>query len=385
MNYDVEGGTIFNSSQASWTVTTDWRTGRHVSQPAQPVRDQWTPPVPPGLFPKRPLSLGEILDGSFRLIRFTPALNFGLPVIVITLLTLLAGAVGAGLLWFFSDTLSNTVVNDDAANGVFVLIEGISAIVSLVFVAVVQFFAGMTALSARDAFDGKKLTLKDGWSRARGRRWALAGATCTLVGLFLVFAAVFFAPSVILALTVGEIAGILAFLFGGLLWFAATAFMLVKFAFVGPLIAYERLPFTQAFRRSWTLTNRGFWRILGELFLGYFLSSQVVQIMVTPLLMMSYVVVFLVMIATGFSYGSALTVVFVGIAVVYGAALVAAVGLMYSYWSALIVMVFFDQKMRTEGFDLVILREAEQRIQAQTRNEGETTTKDQWLTIPEAT
>ena len=56
---------------------------------------------------------------------------------------------------------------------------------------------------------------------------------------------------------------------------------------------------------------------------------------------------------------------------------------MLGYWSALVVVVFFDQKMRLEGFDLVMLREAEEEIRARTRNEGESVTKDQWLAIPQ--
>ena len=47
------------------------------------------------------------------------------------------------------------------------------------------------------------------------------------------------------------------------------------------------------------------------------------------------------------------------------------------------MVVFFDQKMRLEGFDLVMLREAEDEIRARTRNEGESVTKDQWLAIPQ--
>ena len=58
---------------------------------------------------------------------------------------------------------------------------------------------------------------------------------------------------------------------------------------------------------------------------------------------------------------------------------------MLGYWSALVVVVFFDQKMRLEGFDLVMLREAEEEIRARTRNEGESVKKDQWLAIPQET
>ncbi|MBM7815774.1 MFS family permease [Brevibacterium paucivorans] len=315
--------------------------------------------------------------------RTAPAVNFGLPIIVSTLLALLAGAIGAAILAFTFDFLITISQNDDAANGVFVIVESLTAVLSLASLAIIQFFAGIAATSARDAFDGKKVTLALAWKRSRGRRWALIGMTVLMVSGFGVSAGVFFAPSIILALTVNEIMGVLAFFVGGLIWAVLIAFFLIKFAFVGPLITYERLPLKDAVKRSWKLTNKGFWRILGELALGYYLSSHVVQIMITPVMILFPIVMIILTIATGFQSAAFETVVLVIFGLFFIALTIAVSGLMLGYWSALVVVVFFDQKMRLEGFDLVMLREAEDEIRARTRNEGESVTKDQWLAIPQ--
>lgn len=374
---------MFNSQSASWSVTTDWRTGRHTHEIARPVSDAWTPPVAAGIIPKRPLTVGEILDCSVRLMRTSPAVNFGLPVIVSTLLALLAGAIGAAFLWLTFDYLNALSESDYATNGAFVIVQTVAAMASFVFLTIIQFFAGIAATSGRDAFDGKKVPLSLAWKRARGRRRALAGFTVAMLGGFIGSACVFFAPSIVLSLMVNEIAGVLAILVGGALWGVLSAFFLVKFAFVGPLITYERLSVKDAVKRSWKLTNQGFWRILGELALGYFLSSQVVQIIVTPFIMLVPIIMGILIIATGFGTDAFESVVLAMFSLFFIALSIAVAGLMYGYWSALVVVVFFDQKMRLEGFDLVMLREAEDEIRARTRNEGESVTKNQWLAIPQ--
>ena len=73
--------------------------------------------------------------------RTAPAVNFGLPIIVSTLLALLAGAIGAAILTLTFDFLDTISQNDDAANGVFVIVESLTAVLSLASLAIIQFLS----------------------------------------------------------------------------------------------------------------------------------------------------------------------------------------------------------------------------------------------------
>lgn len=345
------------------------------------MSDQWTPPVAPGLIPKRSLTFAEVLDGAFRLIRFAPGVNFAFPLIVSLLLGLAGGAVVSGVLWWSRDYLFDVYNNETASSGAFAILQAISLVASFGFLSFVQLFAGVACISGRRAFDGTRVTLREAWSFARGRRWALILVTCALVTFYMVMATVFFTPSVLLTANIGALAGIPALLLSGLLWFVTTVFVLIKTAFVGPILVFERLSIGKSVRRSWDLTTRGFWRVLWQLVAGYYLSSQVVQIMIAPLFTVFYVLTLIVALGTQFSYAT-LTAMVVIAGFLILAATLAASGLMFGYWSALVVIVYFDQRMRLDGYDLVMLRQAEAQLRQRSRNEDEgTQTKDQWLAL----
>src|SRR5699024_8880289 len=79
---------------------------------------------------------------------------------------------------------------------------------------------------------------------------------------------------------------VLAFVWAGLatlLWVLALMWLNLRLSFLGAAIAVEGLSVRAGLKRSWTLTGRGFWRLLGQLALGYFLSNQLVQLVISPL------------------------------------------------------------------------------------------------------
>ncbi|SMX88991.1 hypothetical protein [Brevibacterium antiquum] len=342
----------------AWTSEVDWQTGQWQRRDQGPTHHEWHPPSPRGVLAKRPLTFFEVLDSGFRLLRFVPGLTIGAALIVFTLWTLVLTAVGTFAVLEFLPFLNDLVSNDDAMSGFFLLAQMGSFAISLLSLGVAHFLAGLAASGAESSFGARKTTLTHSWRSLHGRRWSLILTALLLGAINLGLLILLGLPSLLFALFDNTgLAIVTAFLALGL-WLCALIWLNLRFAFTGSAIAVERLGVRAALRRSWKLTGSGFWRTFGQLGLGYFLSTQLVQLIITPLVTVVTVVA-TIAIGTAAAGSSSTTVILVIAGAILLLLTTVSSAILFAYFSCLVCVCYFDQRMRSEGFDLVLIRREE--------------------------
>lgn len=342
----------------AWTSEVDWQTGQWQRRQQGPTHHEWHPPSPRGVLAKRPLTFFEVLDSGFRLLRFIPGLTIGAALIVFTLWTLLLTTAGTFAVLEFLPFLNDLISNDDALSGFFLLAQMGSFAISLLSLGVAHFLAGLAAGGAEASFGARKTTLTQSWRSLQGHRWSLILAALGLGAINLGLLVLLGLPSLLFALFDNTILAIVtAFLALGL-WLCVLIWLNLRFAFTGSTIAVERVGVRAAMRRSWRLTGSGFWRTFGQLGLGYFLSNQLVQLIITPLVTI-VTVVSTVAIGTADTGSSAMTIIIAIAAGVLLSLTTVSSAILFAYFSCLVCVCYFDQRMRTEGFDLVLIRREE--------------------------
>jgi len=240
----------------------------------------WTaPPPPPGVVPLRPLTVGDILGGAFRAVRFNPPSMMGMTLVLMlgiqllaALVALAANAGAAGGLAFDFSQLTNFLETGDGAIAVatgFGLVYGGNWLGTFLATA-------MLAYVVCEGVAGRRVKPRE----AVHRLWQRLGATLAY-GLLMLLA-----TTLIIGLGAGSVIAMMSSNYDGsgvgalillTLVFVAlpVAWVLsVKLSFTVPAIAVEGLRPFAAIRRSWALTRGRFWRTFGI----QFLASVIAQI-----------------------------------------------------------------------------------------------------------
>lgn len=344
----------------AWTSEVDWHTGRWQRRSPSPPSRGWQPPPPRGLLPKRPLTFIEALDSGFRLLRFVPALSIGSSLIVFSLWSLLLTAIGALIAVQFLPFFNDLSGNEDAASGFIALAQLGSVALSLLSLGLAHLLSGIIATGTRASFGARRTTLSMAWKSLSSRRLRLILATLLMSGINLGLLLALTAPTL---LFLGADSAILAFVWAALaalLWFVALIWVNLRLAFLGSAIAVEDLSIRAGIRRSWKLTGRGFWRMLGQLALGYFLSNQLVQLVITPIVFVISVLLGVGMTTTAESTSAQAGIAIVSVGLLLALTLISS-AVLFAYFACLVTVCFFDQQMRSEGLDLVLIRAEEDR------------------------
>jgi hypothetical protein len=322
----------------------------------------WTPPPKPGLVPLRPMTLGTILGASFMVMRRNPKPTFGFALLlmgaslVVTLFV--SGAV------FFSTiqrSLSATDPDDVAAieaggAGGFLVSLVIPLALTLMAGALLQ---GVISLEVARGTVGERMRLRGLWRLVRGRAWALIGWTMMIAGTAAVALAL---AGVVLALLAslgpgGVAVAVLLGIVGGLGAVVLGAWLGIKLSLVPSAIVLERRTIRAAVVRSWTITTRSFWRVLGIQLLVATIYSVASQIVTTPITLVLFMLGALIGMG---DEGTLITLIVVMYAVtLLLSILVGAVGAVVQ--SATAALLFIDLRMRREGLDLELIRFVEAR------------------------
>jgi len=286
--------------------------------------------------------VSDILDGAIRMMRSNPRATLGLAAVVAALSTLPA-AVAQSLV--LDEMIDGLVTGDpDAALG-FTFVQ----VIGYLFTTLVEFFAitiltGMlTRVLGRSVFGGR-ITAAEAWELTKGQVPALLGvaALTTLVML---------APMVVLwGLLAAAIAAQAYVLFGliflaGLLGYIAyVLFFAVRFAFVAPAVVLERRGVIAALSRSWRLTGPGFWRVLGIVLLTFLITFVIGILIGIPFSIIAG--------AFGYALGPAGAATAIAIVQAIGATVAATIT--YTLQAGVYGLLYTDQRMRIEAFDLVL-------------------------------
>lgn len=335
-----------------------------------PPPPAWTPPPKPGLIPLRPLDLGTILGGSFRVLRRNPKPTFGAALLIQGASSVLVLIV-LGLVTFlslsrinFSTSENNAVI--EAGSIAAIVVTGIGA--ALFTIATSALLQGIIVLEVSRATLDEKLTLRQLWRLAHGRLWALIGwallvsaaiavAVIALVGTIVLLAAT--------AGTVGVIFAVLLGILGGFALIAAGIWVGTKLSLVSSALVIERLSLGGAIARSWRLTTGAFWRTFGIQLLVAVIINVALQVISAPLSLLSPLLLTLID-PNGQNQPSTIAVS-IGITL-----LAAAVTLVFGAIGAVVqaatsALIYIDRRIRTEGLDLDLARVVEAR-QAGTGN-----------------
>jgi hypothetical protein len=305
----------------------------------------------PGAIPLRPLVLGDILDGAFRIIRYNPRATIGAAVLVSAVAMILPVAVGlitgstAGLrLDPGSNELSDSqIVSLVSAFGSLLVGSQLQAI-GLLFV------SGMIAHVTSAAAVGRRLTMGEAWAATAGKRWRLFGMA-VLLGLgVLVVTAIVVGVVVLLAFTsslgvtvlVGLILGVA--LVGGYLVF----WVRVR-ALAVPALMLEPVGVFGALGRSVRLTQRQFWRLLGILLLVSLIVGFAASMLRLPFSIGGEV--FLIG-GTDTGYGLMMYLLLTAVGTIVSSALI------QPFQAAVYALLYVDQRMRKEAYDVELLGRA---------------------------
>jgi Membrane domain of glycerophosphoryl diester phosphodiesterase len=254
----------------------------------------------------RPLSVGEVLDGGFRLFRA----RFGALLLAVLAPVVPLSIVATALIAMTDEhayDVSTTAVDDSgsaiAGNLISTLIQGVALALAVA--------ACFKLISA--AYLGEDTSVGESLRYGAGRIIALIVAYIVLSIVLVIGFVLLFIPFVI---------------FG------------VKFSMTYPAIVFERAGPFKAMRRSWSLTGGHFWRTLGTLLV---------------LLLLLFVLSLALAIAIGAGINGISSASEPVIAVLTTLMNILLIALLYPLLAAILTVMYYDLRVRKEGFDLQLL------------------------------
>jgi hypothetical protein len=325
--------------------------------PQQPPPGSWAPAPgmlgaahKPGAMPLRPLTLGDMYDAAFRIIRFNPKATVGSAVLVAAIAMAIPVAITAVLFFAVGATLdeSGDPENSSAAFVGYLGSLGLGTLLSTFGTILVT---GMIAHVAGAAAIGRRLTLGEAWAATRGKRWRLIGLALLLGFSFAVLLGVYVLLWVAVVVAAGDnvvpivIWGLLSVpAFGCLaVWFWVRVYYLPV-----PALMLEPVGVLGAIRRGYTLTRKQFWRTFGIGLLTILVVAIASQVVGFPIGILAQIVIALV----GVKYTLIVLSVTQALTQVVSAAFVT------PFTSAVTSLQYLDQRMRKEAYDVELMQQA---------------------------
>ncbi|WP_240776955.1 glycerophosphoryl diester phosphodiesterase membrane domain-containing protein [Nonomuraea basaltis] len=315
------------------------------------------PPPPmalrPGIIPLRPLGLGDILDGTIKLIRSNPKAVLGLSAIA-ALLAAVPLAVGQAFVLnsmggVLTDPESTTAADQlSGVYGVAAQWGGTLVSYAVQFVVVTLLTGVITRILGRAVFGGT-ITAGEAWQLVKGRIPALFGVVGLMAVIMLVPVIVFVLLMVAISLnatstdSIGLVLGLTVLFL--IVYIAYYLFFRTRFAFASPAVVLEGKGPIEAMRRSWHLVTGDFWRVFGILLLTSLLVGLVAGLLSVPFTLAGTLFGM-------FGAGSVATAVVSAVLIAIGGTL----GAMFTYpfEAGVAGLLYADRRMRSEAFDLVL-------------------------------
>ncbi|WP_418058051.1 hypothetical protein [Pimelobacter simplex] len=307
----------------------------------------------PGALPLRPLTLGNMYDGAFRIIRFNPKATVGaavmvtavamlVPVLVTTVLTFTAGLA--------VDSSGELASDASLADALGVLAAYGSLLASMLLAQVgVVFVTGMIAHVTRAAAVGRRLSLGEAWAATHGKRWRLLGLTLLLnvglLALLVTYAVLWF---VVVVVTQDPVPIILWGLVTVPAFLALCAWLWIRLYYLPvPALMLEPVGVFGALGRGWRLTSRQYWRTFGIAALTVLIAGFAGGILSTPVSLIGNLGALAVP-----EYTPLILVLSQAVALLVQNAFVA------PFQATVASVQYVDLRMRKEAFDVELMREA---------------------------
>lgn len=314
---------------------------------------RYVAPPKPGIVPLRPLMFGEILDGSFQVLRRNPKAMLGaallaqaLSAILVAVITAVTATSGSIEAW-----LESASPAEIAATGLGFFAAVMLASLLTVFISAV--LQGAMVVPVARSILNRPTGFRRMWALAKSRTGALIGLAALLIAAMLLAIGLFAAVLVAVVAGTNRQSGILFLIPLIPVFIAAFAWIAVKVMVAPAAVVIEELGALAAVRRSWELTRGNWWRILGITLVVSLLVGVVSQVVMIPL---SLLTGYLAEVASphGGSGQDAGVAVAVGIATAVLSALVGALG--YAFQTSVMALLYMDLRMRKDGLDITLLR-----------------------------
>ena len=310
----------------------------------------WKPPaVQPGIVPLRPLTLGEILDGSFRAIRSNPSVMFGLSAMVVVAVVGLSTVLGLYLVNILDAAWSQLSGALDPASAATIqssLSTSAGSLVSgLLMMLAGPILTGLLITSVSRSVLGQKLSLGEAWKLTKGRRARLLGFSLGLALIELLVAAALVGLVLLLASRGSTVAAVLVGLLALALYVVAAIWVNVRTLLVPAALVLEGTRFRRAIVRGWKLTYGSFWRLFGIYLLVTVMMSVITQLLQTPAGLISGV-----MLSAPHLQTAAVILTSVSLAL--------ADTVTVAYLSSVVALLYVDVRIRSEGLDVELARAA---------------------------
>ena len=307
----------------------------------------------PGAMPLRPLSLGDIYDAAFRIIRFNPKATVGSAVLVAVVVMAIPVLLTAVLTWTVGTALDETG-NLDSSGSTAEQLGAAGSLVSLGLGAVLLqvgliFVTGMIAHVANAAAIGRRLSLGEAWAATRGKRWRLLGLTLVINLMWLAMIAAYVVVWVLLAVSVTDALPLVLFgLVSVPLFVVGMAFFWVRVYYLpAPVLMLENVGIFGAIGRGFRLTSKQFWRTFGIALLTIVIASIAGSMLAFPVSLVGQI--FTIASPEYATLGLVLTQ---AVSTVISSAFVA------PFSAAVASLQYLDQRMRKEAFDVELMTRA---------------------------
>ncbi|WP_069387484.1 DUF7544 domain-containing protein [Cellulosimicrobium cellulans] len=297
------------------------------------------PSSKPGIIPLRPLTLGEIFDGSFGAIRHNPRVMLGMSTLVVVVATIVGALLGYAFSGYVAD-LFFALPSEAGLGGLesqFATMYSTLVGTGITTALATPIVSGLLTVSIGQSVIGRRATVAEVWSQVGRRAWFLVGFTL-LLGLALVLLVTVLVLLAALGFSVDPAVGGVTVLLAIPVYVVLVVWVGVRTGLVPPALALERQPFWATVARAWRLTRGSFWRLFGIYLLAYVAIYIVTQIIVTPFSLVGTIAL---------GAGQA----FVGNLVTTLGVAVSTVALTL-FLGSVVALLYIDVRMRREGLDV---------------------------------
>jgi hypothetical protein len=305
----------------------------------------------PGAMPLRPLTLGDMYDAAFRIIRFNPKATVGSAVLVSAVAWVVPVVVTAVLSFTIGASLDTADSDSDAD-----LVGVVGSLGSLGLGTVLSSFGtilvtGMISHVAAAAAIGRRLTLGEAWAATRGKRWRLIGLALLLGFSVLVILGAYVLLWVAVVAGAGDNSGLIVgwglISVPAFICFLAWYWVRVYYLPV-PALMLEPVGVFGAIGRAFRLTRRQFWRTFGIALLTLLVVGIASNVIGVPVGILAQVAIAL----TGAQYALVILTLTQALTQVISAAFVT------PFTSSVTSLQYLDQRMRKEAYDVELMHQA---------------------------
>jgi len=279
-----------------------------------------------------PLKLGELLDQAIRLYRRNFITFIGIIAVVYVPLMILQTA-STTLLSSSLDTVARSTSPEEIFSNYPYWVGMLSTVVIgfLQFIFVQGIATGALTRAVADNYLGKTTSILDAY-RGIGKSWLSLLGALLFVGLMVFVAFLWW----LIVPCVGWFTGL------GMIGFLTAAVS----PLVAPVVVLEGSGAVNAVRRAWNLARRRFWPVLGYIVVLYLFNMLIVNGPLT--------IVNIILTQASSSFGDAATRLAIT-AVIQAIVSIVFILIYYPLQMTAFTLIYFDLRVRTEGFDLALL------------------------------